>query len=98
MYLTAADCGVSDCGSITFRGRVNSETLESEPTVKPYPNPFSDRIKFVVSSPVSGKGNLEVHNMMGQKVKTIYQGFIQKGTQTFELSLPAQQVANLVYF
>ena len=35
--------------------------------------------------------------MMGQKVKTVYQGYINKGTQTFELSLPGKQVANLVY-
>jgi hypothetical protein len=35
--------------------------------------------------------------MMGQRVKTVYQGFISAGTQTFELSLPTQQIANLVY-
>jgi hypothetical protein len=35
--------------------------------------------------------------MMGQKVKTVYTGFIAAGTQNFELSLPAQQVSTLVY-
>jgi hypothetical protein len=35
--------------------------------------------------------------MMGQKVKTVYTGFIAAGTQIFELSLPTQQVANLIY-
>ena len=34
---------------------------------------------------------------MGQAVKTFYTGFIVAGTQTFEFSLPTQQVANLVY-
>jgi len=66
-------------------------------TVKAYPNPFSDRIKFMVTSTVAGNGNLEVYNMMGQKIKTVYQGYIAKGTQTFELSLPKQNVGNLVY-
>jgi len=70
---------------------------ESQTTVKAYPNPFSDRVKFLVTSTVSGNGNLEVYNMMGQKVKTVYQGYIAKGTQTFELSLPKQNVGNLVY-
>ena len=73
------------------------ESSASTTTVKAYPNPFSDRVKFMVTSTVAGNGNLEVYNMMGQKVKTVYQGYIAKGTQTFELSLPKQNVGNLVY-
>jgi hypothetical protein len=74
-----------------------SESVESQTTVKAYPNPFSDKVKFLVTSAAAGRGSLEVYNMMGQKVKTVYQGFITKGSQTFELSLPNQQVANLIY-
>jgi hypothetical protein len=104
--VSAADCNsITTCASvptpcpstITRASNTSEITLESEPTVKAYPNPFSDRIKFVVTSPVAGKGNLEVYNMMGQKVKTVYQGYIVAGHQTFELSLPTQQIANLVY-
>ncbi|TMI94127.1 MAG: T9SS type A sorting domain-containing protein [Bacteroidetes bacterium] len=76
---------------------VTSESTLSPTTVKAYPNPFSDRVKFMVTSAVAGNGNLEIYNMMGQKVKTVYQGYIAAGTQTFELSLPGKQVANLVY-
>lgn len=72
-------------------------TEESQTSVKAYPNPFSDKVKFLVTSSVAGKGILDVYNMTGQKVKTVYQGYIAAGTQTFELSLPTQQVANLVY-
>ena len=50
-----------------------------------------------VTSPVSGEGNLEIYNMMGQRVKTVYTGFISTGTQSFELSLPTQQISTLVY-
>jgi hypothetical protein len=74
-----------------------SQNVETQTTVKAYPNPFSDRIKFVVNSSVGGNGVLDVYNMTGQKVKTVHQGYIAAGTQTFELSLPTQQVANLVY-
>jgi hypothetical protein len=74
-----------------------SELSSERLAVKAYPNPFSDKVKFVVTAPVAGRGHLEVYNMMGQKVKTVYQGFIAVGTQTFELSLPTQQIANLVY-
>ena len=73
------------------------QNVETPTTVKAYPNPFSDRIKFVVTSPVGGNGILDVYNMTGQKVKTVHKGYIAAGTQTFELSLPTQQVANLVY-
>jgi hypothetical protein len=76
---------------------VSMESTSTETTVKAYPNPFSDRIKFLVNSSVAGNGSLEIYNMMGQKVKTVYTGFINAGSQTFELSMPAQQVANLVY-
>ena len=98
-----ADCEdiVATCpepGSIVNRTAPITETTTAlETSVKAFPNPFSDRIKFMVTSSVSGKGNLDIYNMMGQKVKTVYQGFIAAGSQTFELSLPAQQVANLVY-
>lgn len=73
------------------------ESQQQQTTVKAFPNPFSDRVKFMVTSTVGGNGNLEIYNIMGQKIKTVYQGYIAAGTQTFELSLPNKQVANLVY-
>jgi hypothetical protein len=90
------DCGVSG-GAIARASTTNIEMPASPTNVKAYPNPFSDKLKFVVTSGVAGRGSLEVYNMMGQKVKTVYQGYIQAGTQTFEMSLPTQQIANLVY-
>jgi len=56
-----------------------------------------NKVRFELTSPVAGNGNLEVYNMMGQRVKTIYQGFISSGTQTFELNLPTRQIASLIY-
>ena len=72
-------------------------TTEAPTTVKAYPNPFSDKVKFVVKSPVEGNGTLDIYNMMGQKIKNIYTGHFNAGVQNFELSLPAKQVATLVY-
>ncbi|HEU0110441.1 MAG TPA: T9SS type A sorting domain-containing protein [Flavisolibacter sp.] len=70
---------------------------EQELKIKAYPNPFSDRIRFVISVPEAGSGSLEVFNSLGQKVKTVYQGSFTKGAQNFELHLPARQASNLVY-
>jgi hypothetical protein len=62
------------------------------------PNPFNDRIRFSLQSSVSGRGSLELYNMLGQKVKVLYQGFIQKGqVQTIEYNVPASQRSNLIY-
>ena len=68
-----------------------------ETTIKAYPNPFSDKVKFVVTSTVSGIGNLDIYNGMGQKIKTVYAGLITAGTHAYELSLPVKQGGNLLY-
>jgi hypothetical protein len=74
-----------------------ADITEKQTTIKAYPNPFSDKVKFVVTASVSGTGNLEVYNTMGQKIKTVYAGLITAGTHTFELSLPVKNTSNLVY-
>ncbi len=85
---------ITQTSSKTFASPIR---INNQPTVKAYPNPFSDRIKFVVTSPVAGSGNLEVYNSLGQKVKTVFKGSIIAGSQTFELNLPNKQTANMVY-
>ena len=97
----ATSCSSADpscLSSTTLKTSIAPENITtSQTTVKAYPNPFSDKVRFELTSPVAGNGNLEVYNMMGQRVKTIYQGFISSGTQTFELNLPTRQVASLIY-
>ena len=65
--------------------------------VKAYPNPFNDRVKFVVTVPQAGQGTLELMNMQGQKLKTIFSGQFVKGGQQFEMELPALRNATLIY-
>jgi hypothetical protein len=69
----------------------------SQPNIKAYPNPFSNKVKFVVTVPQAGNGTLEVFNMMGQKIKTVYQGHVIAGANNFELNLANQKNSNLVY-
>jgi hypothetical protein len=69
----------------------------SDLKVQAVPNPFTNQVRFVVSVPEAGNMSLEVYNMMGQKVTTVYQGYMAAGIRTFELSLPAQKISNLVY-
>lgn len=91
----------ASCPSSSARMATNSETLTQridiveETKVLAYPNPFSNKVKFVVTSSITGKGILEVYDMLGQKVKTVYQGNITSGSQTFELNLPRQNLGNI---
>jgi len=71
--------------------------INSQTTVKAFPNPFSDKVKFVVNAPESGNGSLELFNLLGQKVKTVFVGRIPSGANTFEVNLPLLKSAQLVY-
>jgi hypothetical protein len=70
---------------------------ESAVTVKTVPNPFGSKVRFVINAPQAGNGTLEIFNTMGQKVKTVYQGYINAGTNFFDLTLPSRRSAELVY-
>ena len=62
------------------------------------PNPYNEKIRFTLQSNISGKGSLELYNMLGQKIKTVYEGQVQKGqVQTVEYNVPNTQRANLIY-
>ncbi|MGZ3916295.1 MAG: Ig-like domain-containing protein [Flavisolibacter sp.] len=101
---TAAGCksNPNQCGSFTTSTVVRAPTLQVEQgtqaTVIAAPNPFNDKIRFTVKAPLGGQGSLELYNMLGQKVKTVFQGRIEKGAiQTFEYNVPGAQRANLIY-
>jgi hypothetical protein len=51
--------------------------------VSAYPNPFVEKVSFTITSPVSGKGSLEVYNMFGQKLQTVYEGAVTAGKTLF---------------
>ena len=65
--------------------------------VEAFPNPFNDKVRFVITSPEAGYGSLDVMNMLGQKVKTVFQGRLNAGTQNFEMSLPQSRFSTLFY-
>jgi len=100
----AANCDASNCTQSASRVATYSTTqasteplINSQTTVKAFPNPFSDKVKFVVNAPESGNGSLELFNLLGQKVKTVFVGRIPSGANTFEVNLPLLKSAQLVY-
>ena len=66
--------------------------------VSTYPNPYTDKVKFVIQSPVSGLASLEVFNMLGQKVQTVFTGQVKAGRgQSLEYNVPVANRGNLIY-
>jgi hypothetical protein len=66
-------------------------------TVTAYPNPFSDNISFQIETKQPGQGSLEVYNMAGQKIKTVFSGYLNAGTQRFKMNVPVNQRSVLFY-
>ena len=76
---SANTCG--DAGSLVSQQSSSIQTGSvklAAPSTKVLaaPNPFNDRIRFTLESAVSGRGYLELYNMMGQKVATVLQGYV----------------------
>jgi hypothetical protein len=79
--------------------QIITEVVAQKPVVTAYPNPFNDQVRFTLQSTESGKATLDVYNMVGQKVKTVFQGHLfANSPQTVEYKVPAHSpTENLIY-
>jgi hypothetical protein len=100
--VNVAACIVDE--TLQLRGGGNPATVVEPPqivkqiSVTANPNPFNDVVKFTIASPVSGKAQLEVYNMMGQRVSVIYNGYLQANkNQVIEYKIGAEAQQNLIY-
>ncbi len=100
----ASSCDASNCvlplttqTTATTDPTQPSKIAADQTTVKAYPNPFNNEVKFVVNAAHAGNGTLEIFNVLGQKVKTVYHGYVPAGVNNFDLNLPGQKNANLIY-
>ncbi|MCW3089832.1 MAG: hypothetical protein JWP81_901 [Ferruginibacter sp.] len=67
-------------------------------SVTAYPNPFTDKIEFVIESPVSGQASLDLYNILGQKLHNVYQGYLFAGRkQVINYNVPSANKGNLIY-
>jgi len=85
-------------GTTTTTLIVSANRESTEPVkVSAFPNPFSDNINFQIETKQSGQGVLEVYNMTGQKIKTVFSGYLNAGKQQFSMSVPPGQNIALFY-
>jgi hypothetical protein len=100
---SAADCSASDCSAPVAKIQEVEELIEPEKVykqetiVKAFPNPFRNTINFVVEVTEPGLGSLELMNMQGEKVKTVFVGKFNTGKNTYEVNLPSHQPTTLIY-
>jgi hypothetical protein len=74
------------------------KVLSDKLNVTASPNPYNDNVRFTIESPVSGQGSLEVYNLVGQKLQTVYQGYITAGKgQAVEYKVPVSNRTTLIY-
>jgi hypothetical protein len=71
--------------------------LEYSIAVKPMPNPFSNQVRFMITTSQAGNGTLDLYNIAGQKIKTVYQGYIPAGINYFDLRMGSHQKTELIY-
>jgi hypothetical protein len=90
---TTNTCPVENASVLDQVVPSNAQTL-----VKVAPNPFNDRLRFTVEASESGKASLELYSIMGQKLNTVFEGFLEKGqTRSIEYTVPFSQRATIVY-
>jgi hypothetical protein len=67
-------------------------------SVHAYPNPFTNKVQFSIQSPVSGMASLDVYNIVGQKLHTVYNGYLFAGTkQVVDYNVPSSVKGALIY-
>lgn len=108
----AVICNASNCGSTPPPvpedakaqdqplDQSNNRILNNSPkeiALNVFPNPFTDKVRFVADVPLEGSAILEVYDMLGKKVSTVYTGKVVAGVNTFEMNMPYQQYANYIY-
>jgi hypothetical protein len=76
-----------------FGSTVTTDNL----TVTAYPNPFRGTVKFTIESNISGQASLEVYNSLGQRVSTVYKGYLQANRGQVVEYRASRLGSNLIY-
>ncbi len=70
----------------------------SNDEISVYPNPFTESLKFEFVSPVNAHANIDIFDVTGRKVKTVFNGSVEGNVPyTFEF-VPASEESNLYFY
>ena len=83
-------------GSITGIKNEHNTVPDQFTLYQNYPNPFNPESTIKFGLPSSGKASLIVYNILGQEVKTLVNGFLNRGTYAVQFN--GAGLASGVYF
>jgi hypothetical protein len=92
--------GYGTCSIVSRTSNTEGATVSQSDfvKVKVAPNPYHDNVTFNIESTVSGKAILEIFNLAGQKLSTVFEGNLSAGKgQNIRFNIPEQNRSNLVY-
>ena len=77
---------------------ITKDEISSYVKVNVSPNPYHDNVTFNIESNISGKAILEIFNLTGQKLNTVFEGNLSAGKgQNIRFMIPEQKRSNLIY-
>lgn len=76
--------------------REKSEINKKELIIESYPNPTNSASIISFTLPQSGFTELTIYNINGEKIKTIYEGYLSQGKHSYSLEL--NNLSSGVYF
>ncbi|RIJ47207.1 T9SS C-terminal target domain-containing protein [Maribellus luteus] len=76
----------------------SSQTIVTETQLSVYPNPFSEQARFEFVSPVAAQARIDVYDMAGRMVQTIYDGFVEENTVYNAEFKPENQVSGMYFY
>lgn len=88
-------CLVYDCEDISIVLHV-SDSINASPSLSLYPNPVSENMKIVFYQQTPGEVELELFDLMGKKVQTIFAGKRAQGIHSLDWN--SSELTPSVYF
>jgi hypothetical protein len=87
--------------TITTNSKVNNSEIETQVDVvevKANPNPYTDKVRFLIQSKVEGNSSLVLYTISGIRIANVYQGYITSRTTRFiDFYVPEGRRGNMIY-
>jgi hypothetical protein len=77
---------------------VESVSVGEVEGLKVYPNPFDDEVRFEFISPLAGKTRIDIYDISGRLVQTIFDDFVEAGTNYNASFRPEAEVSGMYFY
>jgi hypothetical protein len=84
--------------TIAFKSATIIEPLVEKSGLMVYPNPFTDRLHFEFISPADANAVLDIFDVTGCKVKTIFESTVESGVLYNTEFIPANSVSGMYIY